>query len=301
MLGRRQIREKVVEKLYSYYQNPISYEVLENKLFTDVDRIYDLYIYQLNFLVALKDLASQQIENRKKRFIKTEQDLHPNQKFIQNQALLKIEHNNERIDYTNSNKQLEWDLDDDILLKTFQRIKNGKRYQDFMNEKEYSFDDDQRFLGKLFLRYVAENLDLHSILEDAQMSWADGFHIANTMVQKTIGFLKEDEDQQYLIRAFKDKEDEDFARKLLKESYQNLEENEKKIEEKLENWDLDRVSVMDKVILSTAFTELDFFPLTPSRIIINEYIEIAKAYSSDKAGLFINGILDKYIKQNNRP
>lgn len=300
MLGRRQIREKVVEMLYAYHQNPIQYNVLENKMFSEIDKIYHLYIYQLNFLVALKEIAEEQIEIGKSKFIKTKENINPNQKFIQNQVLIKIENNTERLVFTEQHGELQWDLNDEILRKTFQRIKNGKRYQDFMKEEKYSFDDDQRFIGRLFLRYVAENQDLHMHLEEKEMGWADGFHIANSMVQKTIGFLKENQGQQPLIKALKDQEDEDFGRKLLQVSYNHWEDNEKKIEQRLENWDLERISLMDKIILIAAFAELDFFPQTPSRVIMNEYIEITKAFSTEKAGLFVNGILDKYTKEKNR-
>ena len=98
----------------------------------------------------------------------------------------------------------------------------------------------------------------------------------------------------------KDDEDEDYASKLLRETVNNWEESEVLLKERLENWDLERVSLMDKVILVTAFTELNRFPLTPSRVIINEYIEISKVFSTDKSNIFINGILDKYCKDKNR-
>ena len=98
----------------------------------------------------------------------------------------------------------------------------------------------------------------------------------------------------------KDEDDRNFALKLLNETLNHWEETEKKIEERLENWDLDRISLMDKIILATAISELDYFPLTPARIIINEYIEIAKAFATDKSQILVNGILDRYIKSNNR-
>ena len=103
-----------------------------------------------------------------------------------------------------------------------------------------------------------------------------------------------------MIKMIKDEEDRNFALKLLNETLNHWEETEKKIEERLENWDLDRISLMDKIILATAISELDYFPLTPARIIINEYIEIAKAFATDKSQIFVNGILDRYIKSNNR-
>lgn len=300
MLGRRQIREKIVENLYSYHQNPIQYDVLEKKMFSEIDKIYHLYVYQLNFLVALKHLAEKQIEIGKQKFIQSEKDSNPNEKFINNNVLLQLEENTERLNFTSKHQELRWDLHDDLLVKTFQKIVAGKRYQDYMQEETQTFEEDQKFIGKLFLRYIAENENFHDRLEEKEMSWADDLHIGNSMVQKTIGFIKKDEPSHTLIKMFKDDEDEAFAKKLLWESVKNLEATEKKIKERLQNWDLERVSILDKVILIVAITEFDFFKATASRIIINEYVEISKIFSTEKSNVFINGILDKYSKDTNR-
>lgn len=300
MLGRRQIREKVIGSLYSYYQNPIKFDVLEKNMFSEIDKIYHLYIYQLNFLVALKDLAERQIEIGKNKYIQTDKETNPNQKFINNQVLIKLEENEERLSFTSKNQDLKWDLYDELLVKTFQRMSAGKRYQDFMKEEGHSFEADQKFIGKLFLRYIAENEDFHDHLEGKELSWADDFHIANSMMQKTIGFFKENEPSHTLIKMIKDEQDREFARKLLKGSLNHWDESEKKLEERLDNWDLERVALIDKIILIAAITELDYFPLTPGRVIINEYIEISKVFSTDRSNIFINGILDKYTKDLNR-
>ena len=300
MLGRRQIREKVVQALYSYHQNPIKIDVLEKNMISEIGKIYHLYIYQLNFLVALKELAEKQIEIGKNKYLKTAENTNPNQKFVNNAILQKIQENTERITFTAKHQELTWELHDDLLVKTFQRMTAGKRYQDFMNEKEETFEDGQKCIGKLFLRYIAENEDFHDFLEEKEMSWADDFHISNSMIQKTIGFMKEDEPSHTLIKMIKNAEDEAFAKKLLRESINQWEESEKKVEEKLLNWDLERISLMDKIILIAAITELDYFPQTASRIIINENIEIAKVFATEKSNIFVNGILDRYTKELNR-
>lgn len=300
MLGRRQIREKVVEFLYSYYQNPVSTTILEKNMLSEIEKIYHLYIYQLNFIVALKELAEHQIEIAKNKYLKSNDDLNPNEKFIKNEIIKQIEENTERLSFTAKHKELIWELHDDLLVKIFQRIVSGKRYQDYMSDGDDSFENGQKFIGKLFLRYIAENDDFHERLEEKEMSWADDFHISNSMIQKTIGFMKAHENSHTLIKMLKDKEDEEFAKKLLRESINHWEEAEKKLEQKLENWDLERISLMDKVILVAAITEIDYFPLTPSRIIINEYIEISKVFGTEKSNIFVNGILDKYTKELNR-
>jgi len=300
MLGRRQIREKVVENVYSYYQNPIKFDVLEKNMFYGIEKIYNLYICELNFLVALKNLAENQMEIGKNKYLKTDSEINPNQKFINNQVLIKLEENPERLYFSGQHTDLKWDLHDDFLVRTFQRMTSGKRYQDFMKEDDYSFEEDQKFIGKLFLRYIAENEDFHDYVGDRELTWADDIHIANSMVQKTIGFIKENEESRTLIKMIKDEEDKSFASKLLRDTLNNWETNEKKLSERLENWDLERIALMDKVILTTAISELDNFPFTPSRVIINEYIEIAKVFATDRSNIFINGILDKYCKDLNR-
>lgn len=300
MLGRRQIREKVVESLYSYYQNPISHDVLEKNMITEIGKIYHLYIYEINFLVALKELAEQQIEIAKKKYFRTDAEENPNEKFINNQVLIQLENNGERLEFTSKHKELRWELHDELLVKTFQKIVAGKRYNDYMADSDSSFEADQKFIGKLFLKYMAENDDFHARMEEKEMSWSDDLHIANSMLQKTIGFMKEGQQQHTLIKMLKDEEDEKFARRLLRLCLTHWEESERKLQAKLQNWELDRVSLMDKIILVSAITELDQFPATPSRIIINEYIEIAKAFATDKSNIFVNGILDKYTKEQNR-
>ncbi|AQX86354.1 antitermination protein NusB [Elizabethkingia bruuniana] len=300
MVGRRQLREKVVQTLYAYQQNPKSVDVVLKNMMKEISKIYDLYVYELNFLVAIHQLAEEQIEIGKRKYIKSEEEANPNLKFVENKILLQIIDNDERGEYTANNKQLMWDTNDDLVVKTYQRIKAGKRYKDYMESSDSSFEDDQKFIGKLFLRYVAENEDLHDFLEGKEMAWADDIHIANSLIQKTIGFMKPEQETHTLIKIIKNYDDESFAKTLLAQTALNWDNTEKKLEERLQNWDLERVSLMDKVILITALSEMDEFKLTPSSIIINEYIEIAKVYSSDKSNVFINGILDKYAKDNSR-
>jgi len=300
MLGRRQIREKVTQAVYAYYQNPIKVDVLEQNMFSEIEKIYYLYIYQLNFIIALKEVAERQIENDRNRYIIAEKHINPNRKFVDNQVINKLEENVERLQFTSLHTELKWDIDNEFLRKTYQKIITGKRYNDYMNSDDYSFDGAQKFIAKLFLKYVAENESFHQYVEDKELFWADDIHISNTMVQKTIGMLKEEESSDRLIRVIKNEEDRSFASKLLRDSLKNLESTEEKIKERLENWDISRVSTMDKVILVLAITELDNFPFTPLKIIVNEYIEIAKTFSTNKSNIFVNGDLDKYSRDINR-
>lgn len=300
MLGRRQIREKVTQAVYAYYQNPIKVDVLEQNMFSEIEKIYYLYIYQLNFIIALKEVAERQIENDRNRYIIAEKNINPNRKFVDNQVINKLEENVERLQFTSLHTELKWDIDNEFLRKTYQKIITGKRYNDYMNSDDYSFDGAQKFIAKLFLKYVAENESFHQYVEDKELFWADDIHISNTMVQKTIGMLKEEESSDRLIRVIKNEEDRSFASKLLRDSLKNIESTEEKIKERLENWDISRVSTMDKVILVLAITELDNFPFTPLKIIVNEYIEIAKTFSTNKSNIFVNGVLDKYSRDINR-
>ncbi|QCX53403.1 transcription antitermination factor NusB [Elizabethkingia sp. JS20170427COW] len=300
MVGRRQLREKVVETLYSYQQNPRNVDVLLKNMMKEIGKIYDLYVSELNFLVAIHQLAKEQIEIGKRKYIISEENLNPNMKFVENVILNKIVDNEERRVYTSEHVHLKWETNDDLVVKTYQRIVSGKRYKGYMSTEIHSFEEDQKFIGKLFLRYVAENDDLHDFYEEQELSWADDLHIANSLIQKTIGFMKPDVESNTLIKVIKNYDDESFVKTLFAQTALNWENLEKKLGERLENWDLERISLIDKVILITAISEMDEFAFTPSTIIINEYIEITKVFSSEKSNIFINGILDKYAKDNSR-
>ena len=132
MLGRRQLREKTIQALYSYQQNPIKQDVLARNMFAEIDKIYSLYIYQLNFLIALKKIAEKQMELNKNKYIKTEEDLNPNRKFIRNQAIELLEQNEERLSFSANHQELIWDIHDDLLIKVFNKIKASKLFQDYM-------------------------------------------------------------------------------------------------------------------------------------------------------------------------
>lgn len=300
MVGRRQLREKVVETLYAYQQNPKDANIVLKNMMMEIGKIYDLYVYELNFLLAMRDLAEEQMGIAKNKFLKTDADINPNLKFIQNQVLKQLSENQERVKYSEKNKQLTWDLDDSLVRRTFQRARASKKYKDYMESTTQSFEDDQKFVGRIFLRYVAENNELHDWFETKEISWTDDVHIANSLVQKTIGFMSEGGQQDTLMKVIKNEDDESFVKTLLSQCIHHMKDLEKKLTERLQNWDLERVSVIDKIILITAFCEMDYFKSTPSSVIINEYIEIAKTFSSEKSNVFINGILDKYSKDQNR-
>lgn len=300
MVGRRQLREKVIEAVYAHQQNPQDVTVSLKNMMSRIAKIYDLYVSELNFLIAFHELEQLQLDIAKDKFIKTEEDLNPNLKFVNNRILEQLIHNEERRNYTDKHQDLVWSINDELVIQTYRKIKAGKRYKDYMKSSENSFEEDQKFIGKLFLRYVAENEELEDFYEGKEISWADDFHISNSMIQKMIGFMKADKIQDTLIKVIKDEEDENFVKNLLSKTLTGWNLQSEELEKRLDNWDLDRVSLMDKIILITAMTELNEFKLTPSTIIMNEYIEIAKAFSSEKSNIFINGILDKYVKDHNR-
>lgn len=299
MLGRRQIREKAVKTVYSFLQNPIEIDLALKNTHKELDQLHQLYLSQLNFLVALRDLAEDQIEIGETKFTKTDSQTNPLQKLAQNKVLLQLDKNSERKQYSDKNKASLWNSNNEILVKTFQKIIASKRFEQYVKE-ESSFENDQKFIGKLYLRYLAENEKMQDLFETEQLNWADDLHIANTMVNKTIGALTQDQESHQLIKMFRNQEDMDFITKLIRYSLNQLEVNLQKIMKKLHNWEWSRVATMDQAILLTAITELDYFPKTASRIIMNEYLEVAKIYSTDKSSVFVNGILDKYCKELNR-
>jgi transcription antitermination protein NusB len=300
MVGRRQLREKVFKTLYSYSQNPATADSLERTMFAEIDEIFKLYVYELNFLVALYDRALEQIEINKNKYLKTEQDINPNLKFTRNKVLEQLVANAERISVTGNYPKTQWSIHDELVMKTYQRIMASKLYQDYMAEESYDFANDQKLVGKIFMRYVAENDDFLDRVEGHDLHWGDDFHIANSLVQTTIGSLMAEENKHTLLKTIKNQDDRNFAMVLLRNALSQWDNVEDKIRIRLDNWEMERVAITDKVLLMAAITELDTFKGTASSIIINEYIEISKVYSTEKSKTFINGILDKYIKDTQR-
>jgi transcription antitermination protein NusB len=300
VLGRRQIREKILQILYAYNISVNELEYVEKSMFQSIDEIYDLYIYQLNLLLAIRDYALEVIERKKQKRFATEEEKNPNLKFVNNRIFELLEKNKARKEYSDKHLELSWHLNNNYPAIIFKKFQTTRSYLEYMQSKETDFESEKKILLKLFLKHIADNDIMYEWFEELKLSWADDIHIANNMTLKTIKSMEEGAPFDTLIQVLKSDESILFAKNLFRTTVKHYPESLKLIEKRSNNWELDRIAEIDKIILAMGFTELNYFPQVPAKVVINECIELAKVYSSAKSNVFINGILDRYARDMNK-
>ncbi|NRA12400.1 MAG: transcription antitermination factor NusB [Crocinitomicaceae bacterium] len=297
MLNRRHLRVKVLQSLYAYFQSKDGgTAVSEKELLTAVDRIFDLYLYLLLTFDELKALGTRRIEDAKKKMRPREEDLNPNTKFIDNQ-FISILGNHPELRACSEDRKVNWvgDEDQEMLRKMYLGLLESETYFEFMNNESKGFEEDRAFAIAVFKSEIANFPLLYDFFEEKSIHWMDDIDLACSMVVKTLKNFNEEGPNQ-ILPLYKDKEDEvDFIRQLLRKTISMDAENEKLIDDLTSNWELDRIAKMDVILMKMAITELQVFNNIPTKVTLNEYIEISKFYSTPKSNGFINGVLDKAI------
>lgn len=303
MLGRRQLREKAMQSIYAWKTagEDSNQRLIESNMLKGVDEIYDLYIYLLNLLRFQKDIGVHKIELAKNKKLPTSQDLNPNLKFVENSIFQFLEENIELNQYTEKNNQLTWDMLDAYPNLIYKEIINSEEYHIYMEIPQPSFVQQKEFAMKIFEKFIAPNEALHDWLEENNLYWSDDVHIANSMVMMTLKSLIEKSAPNFkLFKVYKDDEDREFLIDLFRSTLRYSKETLEMIEAKATNWELDRIAVLDLVLLQMALTEFHYFPNIPPKVTLNEYIELSKIYSTEKSKIFVNGILDRSLKELKR-
>ncbi len=302
MLNRRHIRAKTMQELYAMERaNENDLEKSIKRLNENLHNIYKLYILLLDLLVQIKRAEKDLIERRKKKFFKNEEDARPNLKMINNRLLNILENNYSLQKATEKYKSEKiWDFEKEIVLHLLDKIKASSYYKEYMARPGYNFEQDKQFLLDIYKNIIAPDEKLRESLEDKEINWADDLAIANTMVMKTLGEIYENQSPgKELPSLFKKEDDAHFGRDLLIRTWQNADRLKEMIGQKTINWDLERLSNIDRLLMMMALAEFLFFPEIPETATINEYVEIAKEYSQPQSRKFINGILDRLYKELN--
>lgn len=300
MLGRRQLREKAMQSLYALKTSGETADprIIEKNMLTGVDRIYDLYIYLLNLLLFQKKIAEQKIELGKNKNLPSREEVNPNLKFVSNEIFRILETNEELNNYTLKNRQLDWDVFDTYPNSIFKEIISSESYNQYMTNEKKSFEQDKDFIMDMYEEFIAPNEGLHEWLEEKDINWSDDLHIANSMVMATLkSFIPKSTSKIKLFKVYKDDEDREFVTELFRKTYKHSQEALQLIEEKATNWELDRIASIDLILLQMALTEFNYFPGIPPKVTLNEYIELSKIYSTEKSKIFLNGILDRCLKE----
>ena len=292
MINRELIRKKVVQLTYAYYQNgDKNIETAEKELIFSLSKSYDLYNYLLALIVAITKEARRHLEVAQSR-AKREGTAMPSQKFAYNRFALQLEENKMLNEFLET-KKLNWDDEPEFLRKTYLQIAESPIYQQYMASEEDDYATDRELWRKLYRTLIQENDDLDSLLEEQSLYWNDDKEVVDTFVLKTIKrFEEKNQARQELLPEYSSEEDKDYARKLFRATILNADEYQHYMSEVSRNWDFSRLAYMDIVIMQIAIAEMMTFPSIPVTVTINEFVEIAKLYSTPRSGGYINGMLD---------
>ncbi|WP_291529519.1 transcription antitermination factor NusB [Bacteroides sp. UBA939] len=298
MINRVLIRLKIIQIVYAYYQNGSkNLDSAEKELFFSLSKAYDLYNYLLILMVALTNYAQKRIDAAKAKLAPTAEELYPNLKFVENQFISQLEVNKQLLDFS-ANQKRSWDNDEDFIKNLYEQIIVSDTYKEYMASSEKSYEADRELWRKLYKTLILNNTALDTLLEDQSLYWNDDKEIVDTFVMKTIKrFEEKNGANQELLPEFKDDEDREFARRLFRRTILNCDYYRHLISENTRNWDLERVAFMDVVIMQCALAEILSFPNIPISVSLNEYVEVAKIYSTVKSGSFVNGTLDGIVNQ----
>jgi N utilization substance protein B len=297
MINRRHIRVKVMQSVYALLQSKSDNLDKEEKfLYNSIDKLFDLYVVVLRLLVEIRNLEKNHIKVSQKKYLATSEELNPNTKFITNPIFDALEESISLNDYLVSKKLNFWLLDDEYVKNIWKQLKESDLYSKYMNTTNNSFNTDKEFAVSMFKEFVAPNEKIADYFEDKSISWVDDIPFVNTWIVKSLNQLKPNK-QFKLGKLYKDEEDKKFVVDLFRKCVLNHTEYEKEVEDKTPNWDKERIAEIDMILIKMAICEFLKFPSIPTRVTINEYIEISKDYSTDKSSYFINGVLDKILKE----
>lgn len=290
MLSRRQLRIKVLQSLYSFFQaekNDLG--VAEKELFRSIEKVNELYIYLLLFLKELADSDRVDAEDLHLKFFPSEAELMASKRLYELQ-FIKAMSDDKIFQKEVVQKKLSWQANQDLIRKIFLDIKKSELYRDFLKDTEAS---EKTFLTELVKKYMESSEALQNFIEEQNIFWSDDNSFAIHLTLRTIRNYYENNKFE-LIALYKDEpDDKDFAKKLFSQTIFHNKEFEKSISERTKNWEVERIALMDILILKMALTELITFPYIPVKVTINEFIDISKEYSTPKSKQFVNGVLDK--------
>ncbi len=294
MLTRRHLRIKVFQAIYAYqYGSAKSLLSAEKHMQKSIDDIYRLYLYELSTLILVHRFAKERIEINRQKKLATKEDINPNTRFVENIFLTWLSSN---LSFQKDVQDFNISFGDDkeIIRSLYRAFLEDERYQLYMESEENSLAEDKKIIKYLYGAYIVENETLQQVYEDHNMFWSDDLDAAQAMAAKTItSFDASKNEQSKLQRLIKNQDDLDFAHKLFRTAINDNEKLEERILAKAQHWEGDRIAVVDNIFLKMGLAELITFNQIPVKVTLNEYIELAKQYSTKKSGQFINGILDK--------
>ncbi len=286
-----------MQSIYAMHQNGSdNLEKQEKFLNASIENIMELYLIMVSSLVEIRKKELDYIEIARKKHLATKEEKNPNFRFVNNPILIALEESNSLSIAMEKYKISNWQSNDDTILLLLQDIKQSELYQNYIAKAETTYEEDRFFIADLFSEVIAPNEKLYSYLEDFKLTWVDDIPMVNTEILKQLKKFSKEEDTFRVAKLYKDIEDKDFALTLFRKTILNEEKLAKEFIDKTPNWDVERIAELDTIILKLAICEFLNFPSIPVKVTINEYLELAKEYSTPKSSIFINGILDNLVK-----
>ena len=297
MINRRHIRVKVMQSVYAMIKSHDDDIVKEEKFIKfSIKKMFDLYVLLLQLLVEVQKLAEQKQEISKKKYLATQEDLSPNRKFVENKLIKKIAESTSISLHIESQHLINWSKDDEYVKIIWDKLQKSALFSDYLTTEEDSFNVDKSFVIDFFREIVAPNTKLADYFEDENITWVDDIPFVNTWVLRSL--KKQKATSTFSLGSlYKNQDDLDFVSELFKKVILNHHTFENDIKIHTPNWESDRIADMDMILIKMGACEFLNFPMIPTKVTINEYIEIAKDYSSEKSGYFVNGVLDKLSKE----
>ena len=296
MINRELIRIKIVQLTYAYYQNGSrNIDSAEKELVFSLSKAYDLYNFLLGLIAAVAKEERHRVEIGTQRALREGKEP-PSTKFVDNKFSIQLEDNRMLKNFVETQK-LSWDDHIEFVRKLCGQIEESLTYQEYMESTDDSYEADREVWRKLYKQLIQENDELDQLLEEKSLYWNDDKNVVDTFVLKTIRrFDPKNSSRQELLPEYKDEEDKDFARKLFRATILNADTYQRYMSETSRNWDFSRLAYMDVVIMQIAIAEMVTFPNIPVSVTINEYVDLAKLYSTYKSGGYINGMLDSIAR-----
>ncbi len=298
MISRRQLRIKALQSLYAYYTTGREdMRRSEKELHFNIEKAYELYHYLLLLLIDVVLYAESRIEIASNKLIPTHEDLHPNTRFLNNMLVDQLRNNTHLLRFVEQHK-LNWVNHPELIKEVYTRLIESEEYEAYMKAEEHGYAEDKRLVTFIYTHIVFSSERLDSIMEEQSIYWNDDLEFITSMIVKTFKkFKEEDGPDKPLMELYKNKEDSDYVLKLYRQTILHHEEYVEYIKLNTRNWDLERIAFMDILIMQIALAELVAFPSIPTKVTLNEYLEISKFYSTSKSNIFINGVLDKVVMQ----
>ena len=292
MINRELIRIKAVQLTYAYFQNGNhNIDNAEKELVFSLSKSYHLYNYLLQLIVEVTKMARKHLEVASARAQREGQPV-PSSKFVDNKLAFQLEINKMLQEFYDGQKHI-WEDNIEYVKKLYLQIEASDIYKEYMNDADNSYEADRELWRKIYRQHIQDNDDLAAVLEEISLYWNDDKDVVDTFVLKTIKRFEEKSNANFeLLPEYRDEEDREFARKLFRASILNTEQYQRYMTEASLNWDFSRLAYMDVIIMQLAITEMLNFPNIPVNVTINEYVDLAKLYSTPRSGGYINGMLD---------